>query len=206
MRQLLFSDSPHRRRLTASSQGLRALASTLVVLATACGGESAGGNEAASEGPLERIDACALLTPAEVGGVLGTTVSEPNKREASAGNSLATICIYDGGWPNSVNLTVRQSKNAGQAGTSTELTAELNQDLDDMAADTSMADLVEGGRWEALELTGHAAAIRDAGEGGWTTAVRKDGMRRVEVLINAPTRDAGVALAGMVMERLKQEG
>ncbi len=141
-----------------------------------------------------------------MGGVLGTTVSEPNKREASADNSLATICVYDGGWPNSVNLTVRQSRNAGQAGTSAALTAELNQDLDDMAADSTTADLVEGGRWEALELTGHAAAVRDAGEAGWTTAVRKDGMRRVEVLINAPTREAGVALAGMVMERLKQEG
>ena len=79
-----------------------------------------------------------------------------------------------------MNLTVRQSANPGAATSSAGLAAELNGDLDDMAADSTMSDLVEGGRWEAVEMAGHAVAVRDAGEGGWTTAVRKDGQAAVE--------------------------
>jgi hypothetical protein len=175
----------------------------VTVLAAACGGSESSGAQAVASGPPVRIDACALLSAADVGTALGTTVSEPTKREAGSGDSLATICLYDGGWPNSVNLTVRQSARAGEAGTSMDLVADLNKDLDDLAADSTTADLVEGGRWEALDIQGHAAAVRDAGEGGWTVAVRKDGRRAVEVMINAPSKEAGVALARTVMDRLK---
>ena len=43
-----------------------------------------------------------------------------------------------------------------------------------------------------IEIKGHAAAVRDTGEGGWTVAVKKGGSSSVEVLANAPTREAGV--------------
>ncbi len=180
----------------------------LVALTAGCGGGadsaagSASGGAADTDASLTRIDACGLLSPAEVGQALGVAVSEPTRRESGTETSLATICVYDGGWPNSVNLTLRQSVRAGAAGSSAELADELNDDLDAMAADSSMADLVEGGRWEALEIAGHAAAVRDAGEGGWTVAARKDGRRAVEVLINAPTRESGVALARTVLGKL----
>ena len=134
--------------------------------------------------------------------MLGTSVTGPNKREATSGSTLATICTYDGGWPNSVNLTVRQSDSSRPAIDSEALAAELNEAIDDMEQSESMDDLVEGGRWMPIEMAGHAAAVRDTGEGGWTVAVKKGGSSSVEVLVNAPTREAGVQLAGMVMPRL----
>lgn len=200
---------PTRRRshgtVSMSSTRRPLLAVAAAVVLTACGGGSdapRGGAEA-DRGPLVRIDACNLLSPAEVGQTLGTPVSEPSEREAGSDGSLATICVYDGGWPNTVNITVRQSAQPGQKSTSAELAARLNQDLD-TAADSAMPD-IEGGGWQPLEMAGHAAAVRDAGEGGWTTVVRKNALGSVEVLVNAPTREVALAVAGAVMERLESE-
>ncbi len=193
-----------RHTPTRCLSSLTALA--MLSLLSACGGGDGGGGASAGEaaaGTPTRIDACALLSTDDVGQVLGTTVTGPSRREAGDDSAFATICIYDGGWPNSVNLTVRQTSNAGQATTSAELAADLNQDIEDMAESESMADLVEGGRWQPLDMEGHAAAVRDAGEGGWTTVVRREGHSAVEVMINAPNREAGVALARIVMDRLR---
>lgn len=204
-RRLIRHPLPRR----APTRGLASLgALSLLLLLVGCGGGDGAGSDAgsgdqAAPGALARIDACALLSTDDVGQVLGTTVTGPSKREAGDESALATICIYDGGWPNSVNLTVRQSTNPGQATTSATLAADLNEDIDDMAESETMADLVEGGRWQPLEMEGHAAAVRDAGEAGWTTVVREEGHAAVEVLINAPNREAGVTLARMVMDRLR---
>lgn len=173
---------------------------TLVLLASGCRDASSGQQAGAPDARIE--DPCSLLSPADVGQALGTTVGEPNEREATSGSTVATICVFDGGWPNNVNLTVRQSAGSGPAVDSDALAAELNESIDDMEDSESMSDLVEGGRWQPLDMPGHAAAVRDAGEGGWTVAVRKGGRSAVEVLINAPTREAGVKLAGMVMARV----
>lgn len=183
-----------------------ALCAQIFTLACGGGGDSEGGSRVAES--LTRVDACSLLTPAEVGDAIGVPVAEPTRREADGGyapegvpRSLVTICIYDGGWPNAVNLTVRQSGSWGPPTTSAALAARLNEDLDD--ADPDTAGLIEGGRWSALSLDGHAAALRDAGEGGWTATVEKDAQDAVVVLLNGPTREAVATLAGIVMSRLQ---
>jgi hypothetical protein len=176
------------------------LPGSLVLLAPGCGDTSDDQRAAQPEARIE--DPCALLSTTEVGQALGTTVTGPDEREATSGTTLATICVFDGGWPNNVNLTVRQGESSRPAIDSEALAAELNEAIDDMEESESMNDLVEGGRWLPLDMAGHAAAVRDAGEGGWTVAVKKGGRTSVEVLLNAPSRGASVQLAGMVMTRL----
>ena len=86
-------------RKTASPVPCRPLALASLLLLAACGGGDTEEGQMADSGELERIDACNLLTPTEVGEVIGVRMAEPTKRESSSDGHLATSAFMTAAGP-----------------------------------------------------------------------------------------------------------
>ena len=171
---------------------------------TACGGgERAGGG--AQE--LTRIDACNLMTKAEVEAALGSTVDEPTKHESEqaygpegAGRLFTTQCYWSGQLPAAMGLVFRQSGPGGKQVTSLELASDLNESLDKAGPDE--AALFGDARWDPIDLSGHAAAALPIADAGWNIMVREGGRSEIEFTLSVPTREMGVELARTILSRL----
>lgn len=153
------------------------------------------------------VDACSLLTKAEVETALGAAVDEPygTERDAYApgGRGVMTQCNYDRGLTDGVAVVVRQFTGEGftERTTSAEWVEELEAEFAEQRADPDLADGVPPGGARPVDIPGHAA-VAVLWDGFVTLSVRIDGQQRRQVMVTAPTLEIARGLASTALSRL----
>lgn len=186
-----------------------AVSTTLIVgltlATTACG---SGQEETAAGGsgdPIERIDACSLLTAAEVEAALGRAVAEPMRTEQDgfhpAGTSLVTVCNWDaGGLTDGVALTLRQYPVGGPARSSEEWAEEVREQYEGERSDPDLADLPE---IDFLPMDfGSHSAVANVWEDFTVLEVYVDRTGAIQLGVSAPTTEVAEELARTAVSRL----
>lgn len=110
---------------------------------------------AAHAGPpaAQPIDACALLTQADIEEVFAAAVGAPNPKSAGRGPFWVSMCHYDNAHTEapmlSVGLLVKAHGAPDPAQAYTDYVAELRRDLGELAAPASVEGLAGPAGWDA---------------------------------------------------------
>ncbi|WP_296805850.1 hypothetical protein [Thiocapsa sp.] len=133
----------------STSSGSR-LAIPLLLAGILCGPRAAVGAEAAGPPP---VDACALLTKADVEAVYGSIVGEPNGKELGSGPFWVSMCNYDNAHTDAPMLSVGLLVKAHGAADPTQAYADyadaLRRELGDVAVSVPVEGLAGPAGWDA---------------------------------------------------------
>ncbi|HSO82850.1 hypothetical protein [Thiocapsa sp.] len=142
---MLLSDRKPRSTLA----GFR-LVPTLLLAGMLCGPCAAVRAEGAGPPP---VDACALLTKADVDAVYGSVVGEPNGKELGSGPFWVSMCNYDNAHTDapmlSVGLLVKPHGAADPAQAYADYVDELRRELGEAAVPLPVEGLAGPAGWDA---------------------------------------------------------
>lgn len=194
---------PEAHPLTGWWHGRPLLGCFLFVIA--CGGTA--GGDAAADPETQAIDACSLLTKAEVEQLLGATVDEPQGTEGETsvpgGQGLRSQCNYDRGVTDGVAIVVRQflgeSDRLTRVATSAEVAEELEAGFADDRADPELAPSLPS--VEPVDLAGHAAAAV-VWDSFVNLTVHVRGQTRLQLAVTAPTLEVAREIVLLALSRL----